>query len=205
MEQKQTFAYRLGIDLGTSSIGVALYSLREGRKINKLEHLDSYIFGEPVAPKEMVTLNTARRNARLIRKQIQRKAARLKKIAYIAASLGVSAQDLRANKDDVHALRARALEQEISMVQLIKVFSHLVKNRGYKGTLEDSTVGKKLNQTQALLQGNKTLGQLLWERKMPHRGSRGGKWRRTALLSTVMPWKMSLNIFGRRKANTMQR
>ena len=77
MEQKQTFAYRLGIDLGTSSIGMALYSLREGGKINKLEHLDSYIFGEPVAPKEMVTLNTAQRNARLIRKQIQRKAARL--------------------------------------------------------------------------------------------------------------------------------
>lgn len=175
MEQKQTFTYRLGIDLGTSSIGMALYSLREGGKINKLEHLDSYIFGEPVAPKEMVTLNTARRNARLIRKQIQRKAARLKKIAYIAASLGVSAQDLRANKDDVHALRAQALEQELSLVQLVKVLSHLVKNRGYKGTLEDGTVGKKLNQTQALLQGNKTLGQLLWERK---NAAQGEPWRK---------------------------
>lgn len=71
--------YRWGIDLGTSSIGVAVYETDNNGKIISLKHLDSYIFGEPVAPKEMVTLNTARRSARLIRRQVERKAARLKK------------------------------------------------------------------------------------------------------------------------------
>lgn len=53
--------YCWGIDLGTSSIGVAVYETDNNGKIISLKHLDSYIFGEPVAPKEMVTLNTARR------------------------------------------------------------------------------------------------------------------------------------------------
>ncbi len=53
--------YCWGIDLGTSSIGLAVYETDNNGKIISLKHLDSYIFGEPVAPKEMVTLNTARR------------------------------------------------------------------------------------------------------------------------------------------------
>ena len=42
-------------------------------------------------------------------------------------------------------------------------------------TLEDGTVDKNLKQTQALLQGNKTLGQLLWERK---NAAQGEPWRK---------------------------
>lgn len=142
MEQK----YRFGIDLGTSSIGVAVYKIDEAGEIISLEHLDSYIFGEPVAPKEMETLNTAKRNARLIRRQVERKAARLKKISYIAKSLGLNKTDIINDKEDVIFLRAKAVEREISLPQLIKVFCHLVKNRGYKGTLsseEKGTIGKK--------------------------------------------------------------
>ena len=129
MEQK----YRFGIDLGTSSIGVAVYKIDEAGEIISLEHLDSYIFGEPVAPKEMETLNTAKRNARLIRRQVERKAARLKKISYIAKSLGLNKTDIINDKEDVIFLRAKAVEREISLPQLIKVFCHLVKIADTKG------------------------------------------------------------------------
>ena len=67
MNEKLPFTYRLGIDLGTSSIGTVIYRTDAKGEIISLEHLDSYIFGEPIDPKEMVTLNTARRSARLIR------------------------------------------------------------------------------------------------------------------------------------------
>lgn len=168
--------YRWGIDLGTSSVGVAVYETDENGKILSLKHLDSYIFGEPVAPKEMKTLNTARRSARLIRRQVERKAARLKKIAYIAKSLGVTPEVLRATPGDVISLRAQAVRKEISIPQLIKVFSHIVKNRGYKGTLsETDTVGKKLAQTDKALTEGKTLGELLYERKMQ---ANGQPWRK---------------------------
>jgi CRISPR-associated endonuclease Csn1 len=68
--------YRLGIDLGTSSMGVAAFGLDENNEIKDLIYLDSYIFGEPVVPKTMVTTNTDRRGARLTRRQIERKAKR---------------------------------------------------------------------------------------------------------------------------------
>lgn len=170
--------YRWGIDLGTSSIGVAVYETDNNGKIISLKHLDSYIFGEPVAPKEMVTLNTARRSARLIRRQVERKAARLKKMSYIAKSLGVTPEVLRATPEDVVALRAKAVREEISIPQLIKVLSHIVKNRGYKGTLsadDKGTVGKKLSQTAQALTGGKTLGELLYERKTQ---ANGQPWRK---------------------------
>ena len=179
MSENKSFTYRLGIDLGTSSIGVAIYKTNEVGNIVSLEHLDSYIFGEPVSPKEMVTLNTARRSARLIRRQVERKAARLKKISYIAQALDITKHDLEADKQDVIDLRAKAADEAISLPQLIKVFCHIVKNRGYKGTLsqaERGTIGKKIKQTQDLLTENKTLGQLLLEAKQ--KADNGQPWRK---------------------------
>lgn len=171
-------SYRLGIDLGTSSIGVVAYNLDAQKHISGVLHLDSYIFGEPVAPKEMVTLNSMRRAERLIRRQVERKAARLRKIGFIAASLGITREDVLADKEDVICLRAKAVTQEISLPQLIKVFCHIVKNRGYKGTLKGSDGSKVKNNikvTEKLLEGGKTLGQLLYERKS---ASNGNPWRK---------------------------
>lgn len=168
--------YRLGVDLGTSSIGTAVYKIDGEGKILSLEHLDSYIFGEPVAPKEMLTLNTARRTARLIRRQVERKAARLRKIGHIAKSLGVERGDSAADTQDVIELRARAVSEKISLPQLIKVFCHIVKNRGYKGVVSEKVVGKKLKETEKLLQDGKTLGQLLWEEKQ--KAAKGQPWRK---------------------------
>lgn len=169
--------YRWGIDLGTSSMGVAVYETDDNGKILSLTHLDSYIFGEPVAPKEMKTLNTARRSARLMRRQVERKAARLKKMSYIAKSLGVTPEVLRATPEDVIFLRAKAVREEISLPQVVEVLSHIVKNRGYKGTLSksDKGVGEKISQTTQALTGGKTLGELLYERKTQ---ANGQPWRK---------------------------
>ena len=173
---KNNFPYRIGLDLGTSSIGVAVYGLDKDGAVNTIEHLDSYIFGEPVKPKEMVTTNTDRRAARLIRRQTERKAARFRKIAYIAETLGVTDKNLREIRNqDVHKLRAQALSSPLTMPQFIKVLCHLVKNRGYKGGIKDGKVGKKLKMTENLLASNKTLGQVLYERKQ---NSEGKAWRK---------------------------
>ena len=99
-------------------------------------------------------------------------------MAYIAKFLGVTPEVLRATPEDVIALRAQAVREEISIPQLIKVLSHIVKNRGYKGTLsadDKGTVGKKLSQTVQALTGGKTLGELLYERKTQ---ANGQPWRK---------------------------
>jgi len=164
-------AYRLGIDLGTSSIGAAAYRIDENRRPVELIFADSYIFGEPVNPKDYTTLNSKRRAARLIRRQIARKAARMRKLAYISDFIGVSKEILdKVPADDINRLRAIAIEQEISLPEFIAVLFHLVKNRGYFGDVFEDDGGKikaKINETSNEIkqEGFKTLGQLLYCKK----------------------------------------
>ena len=196
MANASTFNYRLGLDLGTSSIGVAVYRTDEEGNTLALEHLDSYIFGEPVdsKPGKLFTLNTTCRSARLMRRQVERKAARLKKIGYIAQSLGVMREDLLQDKNDVIELRARAVTEEITLPQLVKVCCHIVKNRGYKGRLSraEGKTGQKIKQTQNLLQDGKTLGQLLWETKQ--NVAQGQPWRKIEDDGTFI-YRQKIGIF----------
>lgn len=137
--------YRWGIDLGTASIGVAVYEIDDNGEILSLQHLDSYIFREPVDSTQtgLFTSNTERRRARLMRRQIERKAARLRKIAHIAKTLGVTAEILHHQTDDVIALRAQALTQAVTLPQFVKVMCHIVKNRGYRGVLKGGQNGRR--------------------------------------------------------------
>ncbi len=170
-------AYRLGIDLGTSSIGAAAYRIDENRRPVELIFADSYIFGEPVNPKDYTTLNSKRRAARLIRRQTARKAARMRKLAYISDCIGVNKKMVdKVPADDIHRLRAIAIEQEISMPEFIAVLFHLVKNRGYFGDVFEDDGGKikdKINETSNEIKqsGLKTLGQLLYYKKQKACGS----------------------------------
>lgn len=161
--------YRLGIDLGTSSIGVVAYKLNKDNEIEGIAHIDSYIFGEPIEPKDFSTKNSKRRDARLIRRQVQRKAKRLKKIAYIAQSIGISReQTFNVLGDKIHELRANAVSQKVELPELIKIFFHIVKNRGYKGNLKrNGNIKGNINEAKKLLEEKKckTLGQLWWKLK----------------------------------------
>lgn len=164
-------AYRLGIDLGTSSIGAAAYRIDDNGRPQELVFADSYIFGEPINPKDYTTLNSKRRAARLIRRQTARKAARMRKIAYISESIGIKKAMLdKVPPYDIHRLRAAAAEQEISLPEFIAVLFHLVKNRGYFGEVFEEDGGKikaKINETSNEIKQNglKTLGQLLYHKK----------------------------------------
>ncbi len=164
--EKQPIKYKLGIDLGTSSIGVAAYELTENNEIKKLLYLDSYIFNEPIVEKTLVTSNTERRNARLIRRQIERKTKRLKKMVYLANSIGIKKEDIEKIKSDkIHELRAKAVNEKIELAEFIKVLFHIVKNRGYKGNLKyQGDIKEKLEKTETML-GEKTLGQFLFDKK----------------------------------------
>ena len=43
--------YRLGLDIGTSSVALAAFSLDANQQSQELVYLDEYIFSEPVEPK----------------------------------------------------------------------------------------------------------------------------------------------------------
>lgn len=71
--EKQPIKYKLGIDLGTSSIGLVAYELDDKDNIKGIAHIDGYIFREPIEPKKKVTENSIRTSFRLRRRQIERK------------------------------------------------------------------------------------------------------------------------------------
>ncbi len=159
--------YRLGIDLGTSSLGLAAYELDENDNIKNLAYIDEVIFREPIKPDKMITLNSERRSKRLARRQQARYVKRIKKVIHVLKLLGVTKQDMqKLEKRDVFELRVRALREKITIPEFAKVILHVAKHRGYKGDLSEGTVSKNIEVTEKLMTDKtKTLSEVWLERK----------------------------------------
>lgn len=65
---KNTFPYRLGIDLGTNSLGFALVALEDGKPFKPI-HLGVRIFSDGRDAKTGASLAVDRRNARGMRRR----------------------------------------------------------------------------------------------------------------------------------------
>ncbi|HNN29660.1 MAG TPA: hypothetical protein PKL36_11530, partial [Agitococcus sp.] len=167
--------YRLGLDIGTSSVALAAISLDEQQQFQQLVYLDEYIFGEPIEPKTLALKNNTRRTKRLMRRQLQRKKARMSKLLHLAELVGVTPTILRATSQKYHyteqvwRLRAEALERSLTWAELFLVLLRLAKNRGYAGkapTAKKSVVGNGIKQSQEIIEQYQaqTLGQALWRR-----------------------------------------
>lgn len=166
--------YRLGIDIGTSSVALAAYELNEHSQPVRLVYLDELIFGEPVSPGDFVLNNAVRRQKRLMRRNWARKKARIQKILHLAALTDVDASALRkaaadlGHTSEVWHMRAKALENRIELSQFFLILLRMAKNRGYAGIeprSTKSTVGNAIRQAAALIesQGARTIGEALWK------------------------------------------
>lgn len=167
--EKQPIKYKLGVDLGTSSIGLVAYELDDKDNIKGIAHIDGYIFREPIEPKKKVTENSIRASFRLRRRQVERKAKRLKKLTYLANSIGITKEDINKIKSDkIHELRAKAVNEKIELAEFIKVLFHIAKNRGYKGNLKNQgDISDNIKLTEKKLQeyNVETIGQLEYKLK----------------------------------------
>ena len=122
--------YRLGIDLGTSSLGLAAYELDQHDNIKNLAYIDEVIFREPINPKDFTTLNSTRRSKRLARRQHARYVKRIKKVIHVLKLLGISKQDMqKLEKRDVFELRVRSLYEKITIPEFAKVILHIAKHQ----------------------------------------------------------------------------
>ena len=82
--------YRLGLDLGTNSIGWAVYSLDDENEPQKLEDMGVRIFSDGRDPKTKEPLAVARRTARGQRKIIYRRKLRRKATFRLLQEQGLS-------------------------------------------------------------------------------------------------------------------
>lgn len=140
MTQKSSYSpkkYSLGLDIGTSSIGWAVLDLDKER----IHDLGVRIFERPEDPQNGDSLAKPRRDARSARRRLKRRRQRLNHLKQFFVDQNILMKDQVEevlnyksdfNKLDVYELRSKALAEELSPEELLKVLYQIAKRRGFK-------------------------------------------------------------------------
>lgn len=140
MTQKSSYSpkkYSLGLDIGTSSIGWAVLDLDKKR----IHDLGVRIFERPEDPQNGDSLAKPRRDARSARRRLKRRRQRLNHLKQFFVDQNILTKnqvekvlDYKSdfNKLDVYELRSKALTEELSPEELLKVLYQIAKRRGFK-------------------------------------------------------------------------
>ena len=129
----------LGLDLGSNSIGWAIVEEAEGRPVRILD-MGCRIFSKAVEDKTPTPKNVKRRESRLARRVIQRRARRKKRMLSYLVSLGLLPEELKGHPQpeiilnrlgNPYLLRAKALDAPLTAQELGRVLLHLVQRRGF--------------------------------------------------------------------------
>jgi len=129
--------YSLGLDIGTSSVGWAVLDLDKKR----IHDLGVRIFERPEDPQNGDSLAKPRRDARSARRRLKRRRQRLNHLKQFFIDQNILTKDRVEevldyksdfNKLDVYGLRTKALTEELSPEELLKVLYQIAKRRGFK-------------------------------------------------------------------------
>lgn len=184
--------YRLGLDLGTNSIGWSIYSLETENKPINLENLGVRIFTDGRNPKSKEPLAVERRKARGTRRMIHRRKLRRRTTFRLLQKQGL----FPATKDEAksikllnpYELRIKALDEKLEPFELGRVLFNLSVRRGFKSNRKDGSQEevKENSKSEKLTQSDKcanlanaikesryrTLGEFLWENQKENNGIR---------------------------------
>jgi len=167
---------RLGLDIGTNSIGWWLYAA------NLNETIDGgvRIFSDGRDPKSKASLAVDRRVARAMRRRRDRYLRRRTVLMERLAAAGLMPNDPAARKAleglDPYALRAKGLSHRLSLNELGRALFHLNQRRGFKSNRktdrgsnekESGKVASGVDRLETAIResGTKTLGQYLHQRR----------------------------------------
>lgn len=132
----KSISYRLGIDLGTNSLGWCALALNEKGNPFRIIAAGSRIYSDGRDPKSGASLAIDRRDARAMRRRrdrfLRRQAALIKHLTLA----GFFPEDETARKAleklDPFVLRALALDKALSLPEIGRAFFHLNQRRGFK-------------------------------------------------------------------------
>ena len=129
----------LGLDLGSNSLGWALLEEVDG-KATRIVDLGSRIFTKAVEEKVPTPKNVKRRDMRLGRRVLQRRAARKRRMMNYLISLNLLPIELSGHLQpevilnklgNPYELRTKVLDSELSPHEFGRVLLHLVARRGF--------------------------------------------------------------------------
>ncbi|OGW14125.1 MAG: type II CRISPR RNA-guided endonuclease Cas9, partial [Nitrospinae bacterium RIFCSPLOWO2_12_FULL_47_7] len=169
--QTKNLPYTLGLDIGMASAGAALILPEQKRILN----LYVRAFDKAETDKEGESLNKIRRESRLTRRRIRRRAHRLLRLARLMKRVGLideaSPNAFTLTNATPWDLRAEGLDRLLEPREWASSLYHILKHRGFQSTRKseakaDEKAGEMLSgvkQNQALLEtGNRyrTMGEL---------------------------------------------
>lgn len=168
---------RLGLDIGTNSIGWWLYGTDKGR-VSEVIDGGVRIFSDGRDPKSKASLAVDRRAARAQRRRrdryLRRKAALMKRMAQVGL-MPADPGEAKALEDlDPYALRAAGLDHALPLTHFGRALFHLNQRRGFKSNRKtdrgDNESGKIKDATARLDQammakGARTYGEFLHMRR----------------------------------------
>ena len=168
---------RLGLDIGTNSIGWWLYSV-EGGKITSVMDGGVRIFSDGRDPKSGASLAVDRRAARAQRRRrdryLRRKAALMKRMAEVGLMPSDPAEAKTLETLDPFELRAKGQDEPLPLTHFGRALFHLNQRRGFKSNRKtdrgDNESGKIKDATARLDQammakGARTYGEFLHMRR----------------------------------------
>ena len=173
--------YRIGLDLGTNSIGWAILGLHDGMP-NKIIKTGVRIFPDGRNPKDKSSLAVERRLARQQRRMRDRFLKRQKRLMNSLIEFGLMPKDESKRKAlehlDPYVLRAKGLDHLLAPEELGRAIFHLSKRRGFKSNRkidsdDDSGVVKpSINKTRKAIEssGCRTYGEWLQTRRIKGEG-----------------------------------
>lgn len=146
--------YKLGLDLGSTSLGWAVLELDEQDNIIGLRDIGVRIFPDGRDEQKHTPINVERRNARTMRRRGDRVKIRKKRTLQLIKKYGLDF-DISKNPElqDPYKLRADALTKKLTNPELGRVMFHLALRRGFKSNRKETRGeegGKLKNATKTL-------------------------------------------------------
>lgn len=165
---------RLALDIGTNSIGWALYKINKNRRPSGIIKVGVRIFSSGRKAKDYTTLNATRRESRLQRRQrdcyLQRRTYLLHLLKKHGFFPTFSAKKLQCLNP--YELRTKGLDEKLDIYHFGRVLFHINQRRGFKSNRksgnkkEDGLISNSVKAAKELMQKQqaRTYGEFLWKR-----------------------------------------
>lgn len=139
--------YRLSIDLGTNSLGWAIYNLDEHNEPISIENCDVRIFSDGRDEKSKTSLKAGRRLTRSASRRRDRFLRRQKKLINALVDIGLMPADEGERRSlalkNPYVIRKTALDQQVDDYDMGRALFHINQRRGFKSNrkTQDSETG----------------------------------------------------------------
>lgn len=171
--------YRLALDLGSTSLGWAVFRLDLGNVPTAIIRVGSRIFSDGRNPKDGSSLAVTRREARAMRRRRDRLLRRKERLLRKLVEYGFFPADEAARKAlerlNPYELRARGLREPLQPGEFARALFHLNQRRGFKSNRktdkkdsDSSALKKAISQLRQRLEasGSRTVGDWFWTERM---------------------------------------